>query len=509
MVAMKSEKLFLSLTVVIILFFLTGSIATANQLDEVRALIHAKGAKWIAGETSVSQLPDHEKKLRLGLVKHQPTGREKVLTLQEPLTGVSASLDWRANGGNFVTPVRNQGNCGSCWAFATTAALESYILINDTGPNRDDNRAEEILVSCSSAGSCNGGYIGTASEYIRNTGIPPETYFPYTASSADDSCSNAQVGWQNNVYKIASWSYVNTTSVSIEAIKNALNSYGPLVTTFDVYQDFDYYKTGVYEHVYGNLRGGHAVLIVGYNDDVGVSGGGYFIVKNSWGTGWGESGYFNIAYSQKASPVYFGEWTIAYQKPTLPPASPAAPSGLTAMASSSAQINLSWADNSTNEDGFKIERCAGASCSFSQIAAVGANVTTYSNTNLSANTAYSYQVRAYNAGGDSGNSNVATATTPAPPLVPEKPSILATTTASKNSMRLTWTDVANEEGYKIERCTGSGCTNFSQIASVPANTTTYLNTGLRKATTYLYRIRSYNAGGDSACSNTASYTTAR
>jgi predicted phage tail protein len=183
---------------------------------------------------------------------------------------------------------------------------------------------------------------------------------------------------------------------------------------------------------------------------------------------------------------------------------------LTAAASSSAQINLSWADNSTNEDGFKIERCAGASCSFSQIATVGANVTTYSNTGLSANTAYSYQVRAYNAGGDSENSNVATATTPAPPLVPAIPINLATTTASKNSVRLTWTDVANnEEGYKIERCTGSGCTNFSQIASVPANTTTYLNTGLRKATTYLYRVRSYNAGGNSDYSNTASYTTAR
>ncbi|MGI9180425.1 MAG: fibronectin type III domain-containing protein, partial [Longimicrobiaceae bacterium] len=85
---------------------------------------------------------------------------------------------------------------------------------------------------------------------------------------------------------------------------------------------------------------------------------------------------------------------------------------LTATAASNSQINLAWTDNSSNEDGFKIERCTGTSCTnFAQIATVGANVKTYSSTGLSANTTYRYQVRAYNSVGNSVYSNIATATT--------------------------------------------------------------------------------------------------
>jgi len=98
---------------------------------------------------------------------------------------------------------------------------------------------------------------------------------------------------------------------------------------------------------------------------------------------------------------------------TTPPAPPAAPSNLTATTVSASQINLSWTDNSANEDGFKIERCARASCTnFAQIATVGANVKTFSNTGLTKFTSYSYRVRAYNASGDSGYSNIASARTP-------------------------------------------------------------------------------------------------
>ncbi|GAB4435943.1 MAG: hypothetical protein OHK0015_27300 [Chloroflexi bacterium OHK40] len=97
-----------------------------------------------------------------------------------------------------------------------------------------------------------------------------------------------------------------------------------------------------------------------------------------------------------------------------PPSPPAAPTSLSATAASSSQINLSWTDASSNEDGFKIERCQGSGCSsFAQIATVGANVTSYSNTGLSASTSYSYRVRAFNTGGDSAYSNTASATTPA------------------------------------------------------------------------------------------------
>jgi predicted phage tail protein len=193
------------------------------------------------------------------------------------------------------------------------------------------------------------------------------------------------------------------------------------------------------------------------------------------------------------------------------PAVPIAPSNLTATAVSSSQINLTWADNANNETGFKIERCAGAGCSdFAQIATVGANVSSYPNTGLAASTSYSYRVRAYNAGGDSGYSNTATAVTQAAPALPAAPTNLVATAVSRSQVNLTWTDnSSNETGFKIERCKGATCTNFTQIVTVGVNVTSYANTGLNANTTYRYRVRAYNASGNSGYSNIAAATTPR
>ena len=307
---------YLTLPLAVLAIFLAGSLSFASQLDEVRQAIKAQGKKWVAEETSVSRLSDHEKKLRVGLLKPASAGKDAVASLQAPMTSLPASVNWMPP---YVTPVRDQGNCGSCWAFATAAALESAILIRDGTIGINDDRAEEILLSCSGAGSCNGGYIDRASDFIKSTGLPPESYFPYTDAPADDQCSNAKSGWTFETRRISSWSFVTTNSANISAIKNALVSYGPLVTTMDVYADFFKYSGGIYEYVSGTYQGGHAILIVGYVDNTAVSGGGYFVVKNSWGTDWGNQGYFYIAYSEIGAPVYFGEWTIAYTMPATPP----------------------------------------------------------------------------------------------------------------------------------------------------------------------------------------------
>jgi pectate lyase len=185
-----------------------------------------------------------------------------------------------------------------------------------------------------------------------------------------------------------------------------------------------------------------------------------------------------------------------------PPSPPAAPGSLAATAISGSQINLGWSDNSNNEDGFKIERSTDG-VNFTQIATVGANVTSYPNTGLAAATTYYYRVRAYNAGGDSGYSNTASATTLAaqPPAAPSNLGAVA----GKKKIALSWTDNAsNETGFKIERSTDG--TNFTQIATVGANATTYTNTGLTSGTTYYYQVRAYSAAGDSAYSNVASAT---
>ena len=485
----------------IVLMLVAAAGLSAQQLDQIREAIKQKGQKWVAEETSISVLPDHEKLRRLGLLKRKATGVEPVLSMEEPPAGLSAAVDWT----NYATPVRNQGSCGSCWAFATTAALESQLLMRDNRPLTEDNRAEQLLVSCSGAGSCDGGYIGTASNYIKNTGLPPESYYPYSAT--DNSCIPAS-GWEDAAARIGAWSYVNTSPANLGAIKNALSNYGPLVTTMDVYSDFFSYHGGVYEYATGSLQGGHAILIVGYTDDASVSGGGYFKVKNSWGTGWGSQGYFLIAYSQLGNAVYFGEWTLAYSTPVIPPI-PAAPDSLTATPISSSQINLSWISNSTNEDGFRIEGCSGAGCvNYALVATAPAGATSFSKTGLSANTYYSYRVQAFNAGGYSAPSNTAGAITFAlqPPVAP---AALQATAISAGQINFGWTEASNnEDGLKIERCKGAGCSSgFVQIATVAAGVQSYSNTGLLAGTTYTYRVRAYNAGGNSEYSGTVGATT--
>jgi hypothetical protein len=184
---------------------------------------------------------------------------------------------------------------------------------------------------------------------------------------------------------------------------------------------------------------------------------------------------------------------------------PKAPGGLTATVVSQTKMNLAWADSSNNESSFKIERKTGAGGTYAQIAAVGANVTTYLDTTLAANTAYFYRVRASNAGGNSAYSNEANSTTlPNPPAAP---SALTATPVSQTKINLSWTDNSNNEtGFKVERKTGEAGT-YAEIASVGTNVKTYADSNLTASTQYFYRVRGLNTGGFSAYSNEANTTT--
>jgi len=280
------------------------------EIDEINAAIVREGAEWVAGETSLSRLSHAERQNRLGLLPPVIMEEELVIKQFTP-RALPSHIDWRDNGGNYVTPIRNQSSCGSCWAFATTAALESAVLITLNTPNTDVNLSEQVLVSCGNSGGCNGGYTSYASDFIQNTGLPLESCYPYTATNGD--CANACANWQASSYQITDYYYITGTSPTVETLKNALYTYGPLVTTMQVYSDFDNYESGIYSYVTGYKRGGHAILLVGYDDP-----GQYFICKNSWGTWWGESGFFKIAYSQINSVVNFGDYTIAYDD-AIPP----------------------------------------------------------------------------------------------------------------------------------------------------------------------------------------------
>ncbi|NVO20851.1 MAG: DNRLRE domain-containing protein [Bacteroidetes bacterium] len=184
---------------------------------------------------------------------------------------------------------------------------------------------------------------------------------------------------------------------------------------------------------------------------------------------------------------------------------PAAPSNLSATAFSSGHVDLSWTDNSDSETGFRVERKTGSG-TYGEIAVVGSNVASYSDLTTSANTTYTYRVRAYNTFGNSDYSNEASVTTPAPPPLPLAPTGLVVTPVSQTQLDLGWVDASsNEEGFKIERKTGSG--SYSEIASLGPNITSYSNTGLTANTAYTYRVYAYNVSGNSAYSNEATAST--
>lgn len=229
--------------------------------------------------------------------------------------------------------------------------------------------------------------------------------------------------------------------------------------------------------------------------------GTYYLAIDGAGAGDPTTGYSDYG--------SLGEFNISgtiVNPATLQP--PAAPSALAAAAASSSQIDLTWTDNATDETGFEIERLDGSS--WVQIATQGANTQSYSDTGLAAGTAYQYRVRATNASGDSAYSDAASATTLSAFSVPSAPSNLSATAASRSQINLSWTDTSgNEDGVKIERCKGSGCTSFVQIATVGLGVTTYSNTGLSANTYYRYRVRAYNTSGNSAYSNMANVKTPR
>jgi C1A family cysteine protease len=284
------------LTYGIMLILLLGflQVVYGNNLEEIEQAIIAKGAKWTAAENVISRLPDAERKMRLGTIitGENESGNVPVVS------ALPAKFDWRDQ--SMVTPVRDQGSCGSCWAFASVGALESQVLMTSGGEPSAIDQSEQFVVSCNKKNDgCRGGVMGYVYNFLQLIGTPEEACFPYQAK--DLPCRQTCREWRDTRVQIASWSWVTK---DVDAIKAAVFE-NPVATAFYVYDDFDYYSSGVYEHVWGDRSGGHAVIITGWDDDP-PEGVPCFIVKNSWSEGWGEDGYFRIGYSQVENEVSFG-----------------------------------------------------------------------------------------------------------------------------------------------------------------------------------------------------------
>ncbi len=203
------------------------------------------------------------------------------------------------------------------------------------------------------------------------------------------------------------------------------------------------------------------------------------------------------AYNSAGNSAYTGETAVTTS-------APAAPTGLEAAALSSTSIKLTWKDNSHNEAGFKIERKTNGG-SYAQVGTAGVDATAFTDTGLKANTTYYYRVRAHNPIGNSAYCKEISASTV---YVPGAPANLRAETVSGSQINLYWTNKAtNATGFKIERKTEGG--SFAQIGAVNQSIISYADKGLKSDTVYCYRVRAYNAAGDSAYSGEVKASTAK
>ncbi|XP_033124233.1 cathepsin L1-like [Anneissia japonica] len=272
--------------------------------EQVRRLIWEENLEKVAKHNLEHSMGKHS--YRLGMNKYADMKNKEFVAIMNGFkksnkTKSSASsflaasfiqlpdtVDWRDKG--YVTPVKDQGQCGSCWAFSSTGSLEGQTF-KKTGKLPD--LSEQNLVDCSkdqgNAG-CEGGYMDQAFEYVKvNNGIDSEESYPYEA--IDDTCRFTPSG-----VAATCTGYTDVTSEDEDALKTASATVGPISVAIDAsHESFQLYESGVYdEPECSQEQLDHGVLVVGYGTD-STSGSDYWLVKNSWGTTWGMEGYIKMS----------------------------------------------------------------------------------------------------------------------------------------------------------------------------------------------------------------------
>ncbi|ESN92793.1 hypothetical protein HELRODRAFT_185160 [Helobdella robusta] len=254
--------------------------------------LHEKGERsFTVGINQFADMTVHEFKETMNGLKIN-SERVRGSTYLSPNINMTlpTEIDWRKKG--LVTQVKNQGHCGSCWAFSATGSLEGQHM-RKTGELVE--LSEQNLVDCSfnyDNNGCNGGLMDNAFKYIKaNKGIDTETAYPYEAKSGECRFNENKIG-------ATVTGFVDISKGSEEKLQEVLATVGPVSVAIDAgHESFMFYKSGVYdEPECDGEQLDHGVLAVGYGR---IEGKDYYIVKNSWATSWGDKGYVYMSRNKK------------------------------------------------------------------------------------------------------------------------------------------------------------------------------------------------------------------
>jgi len=264
----------------------------ANNDDKI-AQHNAKNVSYQLGHNQFSHLSYEEwvSQMNFGFMPEKVPG---AFLHQAPkdVSVLATSVDWTTTTG-VVTPVKNQGNCGSCWSFSATGALEGIYAQKYPQSSSWTGFSEQELVSCNTVTDkgCSGGLMDRAFAYVeRNGGLCSEADYPYTSGTTgqNGACQDSSCTIDS---KLAITSHTDVQTKSDSALMSALNQQPVSVAIQANQPDFQLYKSGVLTGNCGdNLD--HGVLAVGYGTY--TDGTDYYKVKNSWGTSWGVQGYVLI-----------------------------------------------------------------------------------------------------------------------------------------------------------------------------------------------------------------------
>jgi len=305
------------------LFLVVGTHAVHHNhilSDHFIKKINAANSTWTAGRNFHPQTSHNYLRGLMGVHpdadKHRPPFQNTLLGLEN----IPTSFDPREKWTDCPTlkEIRDQGGCGSCWAFGAVTAMSDRICIHSNANEHAHVSSENLLACCYSCGfGCNGGFPGAAWSYWVRKGLVTGGQYgshqgcqPYVIEPCEHHVNGSRMPCEeggttpkchrtcdNKEYKIpydqdkSHGLKVYSIHDHVGQIQQELMTNGPVEGAFTVYEDFPNYKTGVYQHVDGKALGGHAIRILGWGEEAGTP---YWLVANSWNYDWGDHGTFKI-----------------------------------------------------------------------------------------------------------------------------------------------------------------------------------------------------------------------